>query len=68
MYHFFHKAYLLIGFSFCFLLGNAQNQFIADSLAVIYQEDTSKGLQKLELLEQLAFNEVSDYHRLCKRG
>lgn len=66
MYFIVHKAYLLIGFSFCCLLGNAQNQAIADSLAIIYQEDTSKGFQKLELLEQLAFNEVSDYQLSLK--
>lgn len=35
-----------------------QDQKIADSLAKIYQQDTSKGTAKLELLRNLSFNET----------
>jgi adenylate cyclase len=53
--------YLLIGFCFLFTPGVwAQDQKIADSLARIYRADTLQGEAKLELLRQLAFNEVND--------
>ncbi len=51
--------YYMIGF-FC-ISTFAQDQRIADSLTLIYQKDTLKGKKKLELLTELAFNEVSDY-------
>ncbi|MBT8282384.1 MAG: tetratricopeptide repeat protein, partial [Muriicola sp.] len=38
----------------------AQDQRIADSLVKIYQEDTVEGSNKLELLRNLAFNQVND--------
>jgi len=38
----------------------AQDQRIADSLVKIYQEDTLEGSAKLELLRNLAFNEVNN--------
>ena len=49
------------------LLGNkiviAQNQRIADSLALIYIEDTVTGEARLELLRNLAYNENRDYDK-----
>ena len=38
----------------------AQDQRIADSLVRIYQEDTLEDSKKLELLRNLAFNQVND--------
>ena len=61
--HFKDKAYyLLIGF-FCFFIQHviAQDQRVADSLEVIYQEDKLVGKEKLELLKNLAFNLRKDY-------
>jgi adenylate cyclase len=55
------KAYCLI--SFFYLHGTnliAQDQKIADSLALIYKADTATGKSKLELLRNLAFNETKD--------
>ncbi|NND31248.1 MAG: tetratricopeptide repeat protein [Saprospiraceae bacterium] len=47
-----------------FLLGAsrlvAQIQGVSDSLRIIYQQDTAQGEVKLELLRNLAFNEVND--------
>jgi class 3 adenylate cyclase len=37
-----------------------QDQRIADSLTLIYQKNTTKGSEKLELLRNLAFNEQND--------
>ncbi|MDX2415601.1 MAG: tetratricopeptide repeat protein [Bacteroidales bacterium] len=37
-----------------------QDQRVADSLAVIYQEDILEGKDKLELLRGLSFNELND--------
>ena len=57
------KAYtILVGF-FCFftILVNSQDQRMADSLAIIYQLDTLQGLEKLQLLDDLSFNEIKDY-------
>jgi len=56
------KAYfLLIGF-LCFSLHHVvgQDQRVADSLARIYQEDNLEGEEKMELLIDLAFNEMRD--------
>lgn len=56
------KAYsLLMGFLF-FLLQpvTAQDQKIADSLKIIYQLETPADTARLELLRNLAFNEVTD--------
>ena len=55
-------AFLLsIGFLF-FNLHHAfgQDQRVADSLAMIYQEDNLEGTEKLELLKELAYNELND--------
>ncbi|TVZ59739.1 class 3 adenylate cyclase [Flavobacteriaceae bacterium MAR_2010_105] len=38
----------------------AQDQAVADSLAKTYHEDKLNGIQKLELLKNLAFNEIND--------
>ena len=56
------KTYCLV-FSFClfFISGAvAQEQRIADSLAQIYKQDTVTDTAKLELLFNLAFNEMRD--------
>ncbi|MBT8307796.1 MAG: tetratricopeptide repeat protein, partial [Maribacter sp.] len=53
--------YLLIGFFYCIShLLSGQDQRIADSLSKVYQNDQLVGLEKLELLRNLAFNELSD--------
>lgn len=53
--------YVLVGF-FCFFASHAfaQDQRVADSLARIYKADTAKGINKLELLRNLSFNELND--------
>ena len=53
--------YLIIGFSY-FLVQNifGQDQKVADSLAKIYQENSFKDTAKLELLRNLAYNEMKD--------
>jgi len=56
------KAYYLI-ISFLFVIvpaAVAQDQKLADSLAVIYSRDTAQGISKLELLRNLAFNEIKN--------
>jgi|688.fasta_scaffold17280_8 class 3 adenylate cyclase len=56
------KAYsLLVGF-FCFLVQmlSAQDQKLADSLARIYQTQELPDTVKLELLRNLAYNEIRD--------
>ena len=59
--------YLLIGFFYCIVhLMSGQDQRIADSLSKVYQNDRLAGLEKLELLRNLAFNELSDLE-LSKR-
>lgn len=59
------KACLLFaGFLYffsCHLLG--QDQRIADSLFTIYQADSLEGVDKLELLRSLSFNESADYQK-----
>ncbi len=54
-------AYLLMGL-FCFLINlvHAQDQKVADSLAKIYQEGKIEGVERLELLRNLSFNELND--------
>lgn len=54
-------CHLLLVFS-CFVLQNVsgQNQKVADSLAEIYKKGTLRDTAKLELLRNLAFNEVHD--------
>jgi adenylate cyclase len=59
------KAYsLLMGFlclNISFL--NGQDQRVADSLSIIYQENRLEGVEKLELLRELSFNELNDIER-----
>ncbi len=57
--------FYLIGFYFLFLAQtiSAQDQRVADSLAGIYAADTVSGKDKLKLLQNLAFNEVSDFDK-----
>ena len=53
--------YILIGFFFFMsTYASGQNQKLADSLATIYQTNTFEGAAKLDLLRELAFNEVND--------
>jgi len=53
--------YFLIGF-FCLkaITVSAQDQRVADSLVLIYKEDKLGGIEKLELLRNLSFNELND--------
>jgi class 3 adenylate cyclase len=56
------KAYsILIGF-FCFICWPllSQDQRVADSLTKIYRQDIKVGPDKLELLRNLAFNQIND--------
>ena len=53
--------YLLIGFlHFMAFHASAQDQKIADSLVLIYKNDRLQGIDKLELLRNLAFNELNN--------
>jgi two-component system NtrC family sensor kinase len=56
--------YILIGF-FLFTSTHTagQDQKVADSLVIIYQNNTLNGNAKLDLLRELAFNEVNDLKR-----
>ncbi|WP_297795611.1 adenylate/guanylate cyclase domain-containing protein [uncultured Eudoraea sp.] len=57
----FIKAYLTVGFIFLSIaVSYAQDQGIANSLAIIYKADTLQGISKLKLLEDLSFNECKD--------
>ena len=62
------KVYsLIIWFSFSAIqniLGQQQKK--ADSLSIIYKEDILKDTAKLELLLDLAFNEMRDLHLAVK--
>jgi adenylate cyclase len=59
--------YLLIGFLF-FISPDviSQDQKVADSLARIYHQNTLKDTAKLELLRNLAYNEVNDLELAIK--
>lgn len=52
--------YFLIGFFYFTLTISGQDQKVSDSLAVIYKADTAQGRAKLELLQNLSFNEVNN--------
>ena len=55
------KAYFIISFLYFISFSiKAQDQKLADSLVSIYRADTVKGVAKLELLRNLAFNEIKD--------
>ncbi len=61
------KAYsILIGFLFYHIPVFCQNQKVADSLAQIYKKNILKDTLKLELLRNLAFNEVADLNLSLK--
>ena len=57
------KAYYLIIGLFCFITNSsvAQDQRIADSLKIIYDQDILKDSAKLDLLRRLSFNELNDF-------
>jgi hypothetical protein len=38
----------------------SQNQKVADSLKLIYKQNNKSGVEKLELLRNLSFNEIHD--------
>ena len=56
------KAYCLLISFFCFYACHlfGQNQGLADSLGLIYQENRLEDQDKLELLRNLSFNEVNN--------
>ena len=55
--------YLIIGFFyFTSLILSAQDQREADSLLPVYKADTLVGQAKMELLANLAFNEINDHN------
>ena len=57
----YYYYYYLIGlFFFINSPSFSQNQKIADSLAIIYENNDLVGIEKLELFRELAFNEVND--------
>ncbi|MFT5251996.1 MAG: adenylate cyclase [Flavobacteriales bacterium] len=43
-----------------FYKAKAQNQKVADSLKLIYKQNNKSGVEKLELLRNLSFNEIHD--------
>ena len=51
---------LLFFFALFFYSGFAQQQQIADSLREVYEADTLKGVDKMDLLKDLAFHEKND--------
>ncbi|OZV68478.1 adenylate/guanylate cyclase domain-containing protein [Winogradskyella aurantia] len=55
----------ILGFFYVFIIQTcpAQDQREADRLATIYEADTLSGQDKLELLKNLAFNEISDFDK-----
>jgi len=59
---FYRKAPLLLIGCFWFIIAgvSAQDQKLADSLALIYQQNTVTDTAKLELLRNLSFNETRD--------
>lgn len=57
-------CYILIAFFFFFIVSiAAQDQRVADSLAIIYRADTVQGLAKLDLLYSLSFDENEDFNQ-----
>tara|TARA_R110002051_G_scaffold137916_2_gene210503 strand:- start:5095 stop:6903 length:1809 start_codon:yes stop_codon:yes gene_type:complete len=66
--NFGRRAYFLILSTFLLVCNYAlsQDQRIADELAVIYKEDTVQGLDKLDLLNDLSFNEINNFELALK--
>ena len=62
------KAYFLLFGLLCFNVHNAsgQDQKVADSLKIIYQQDNLEDSAELKLLSQLSFNEVNDLNLALK--
>ncbi|MEL4454864.1 adenylate/guanylate cyclase domain-containing protein [Lutimonas vermicola] len=62
------KAYYLIIGLFCVFINSsvAQDQRVADSLKIIYDQDVLKDSAKLELLSQITFNELNDFNLSLK--
>jgi class 3 adenylate cyclase len=56
------KAYRFLAVFLCLMINHvsAQNKKLADSLAKIYKEEVLEDTAKMELLRNLAFNEVKD--------
>ena len=65
---FIDKANYLVIALFCFVVNFSfgQDQRVADSLKIIYAEDKLKDTLKLELLNQLSFNELNDFNLSLK--
>ena len=62
------KAYYVVIGLFCFAssIVSGQNQKAADSLLTTYQEGELEGLEKLELLRNLSFNEINNLDAALK--
>ena len=56
----FLKYYIFFILSMAYFECNAQDQKAADSLKVIYKQNKKSGVDKLELLRNLSFNEIHD--------
>ena len=59
-----HYYVFVICISFCCLLVKAQDQGIADSLKIVYQSDTLRGTDKMELLANSRPKKRSRQHLL----
>ena len=55
-----HKYFILLILCLLYLECSAQDQKAADSLKVIYKQNKKTGVDKLELLRNLSFNEIHD--------
>ena len=62
------KAYFLLISFLCLILPAvySQDQKVADSLTIIYNESILNDTDRLELLRQLSFNEVKDLNLSLK--
>ena len=55
--------YIVGFFCFYFHLLSAQDQRVADSIVLIYDENNHLGIEKLKLLKELAKNEINDLNK-----
>ena len=62
-YFFGNKSLLLLIGLFCFIYLSAQDQRMADSLVMIYNENKIEEKEKLQLLKDLAYNEMDDLQK-----
>lgn len=61
------KTAIILGFLYIQCLNTfAQDQRVADSLFQIYKQDRLNGIEKLELLRELSFNESNDINQSLK--